>query len=447
MLRRSQTSTGTTVTVYAFGLEEHSYSFDSSGTLTGQSQTYYYRLGGSLLGALEVNGSSSTTDYLLTDTLGSVLATITNTVNSASVVGNQLYDPYGTSRYQAGSMATSKGFTGQYNDNLTGLDYYGSRYYDPTAGVFLSADPMQGDLAGTNPYEYVGSNPETNIDPTGQMYAPPPGSQPDSPPLGPSGGGGDWWSGMVNVGVGGQIQSTKDLNLQPDACTGVGCKTSAAAVVPQVIPGSGGGPFVGGSRCLSGAGFTFISVDGVAVASPGTGCVSGGNSDQPTSPPPSRPSTVVFHIVQYILCTAGYDYSDENGGNGKSNGSGEAREVSGVFAADAGDGGLPPPEDELAQGREELGMPPRSLDPDDKQTFAILKADDKEYWGINGRKPIAIQVNAISRDHAEIDALNQLFLDRRASGIRGGNAVLLVDRPPCPACGTNGGIRSGVRAA
>jgi hypothetical protein len=112
-----------------------------------------------------------------------------------------------------------------------------------------------------------------------------------------------------------------------------------------------------------------------------------------------------------------------------------------------GSGGLPPPEDELAQGREELGMPPRSLNPDDKQTFAILKADGKEYWGINGRKPIAIQVNAISRDHAEIDALNQLFLDRQASGIRGGNAILLVDRPPCPACGTNGGIRSGVRAA
>ena len=105
-----------------------------------------------------------------------MLATITNTVNSASVVGNQLYDPYGNSRYQSGSMVTSKGFTGQYNDSLTGLDYYGSRYYDPTAGVFLSSDPIAGNLAGTNPYEYVGANPETNTDLTGQMYAPLPGS-------------------------------------------------------------------------------------------------------------------------------------------------------------------------------------------------------------------------------------------------------------------------------
>ena len=68
-----------------------------------------------------------------------MLATITNTVNSASVQGNQLYDPYGNNRYQSGSMATSKGYTGQYNDSLSGLDYYGSRYYDPAAGVFLSA--------------------------------------------------------------------------------------------------------------------------------------------------------------------------------------------------------------------------------------------------------------------------------------------------------------------
>src|SRR5579883_1348916 len=72
-------------------------------------------------------------------------------------------------------MNTSKGFTGQYNDSLSGLDYYGSRYYDPTAGVFLCADPMQGDLAATNPCEYVGANPETNTDPTGQMDASPPG--------------------------------------------------------------------------------------------------------------------------------------------------------------------------------------------------------------------------------------------------------------------------------
>jgi len=45
-------------------------------------------------------------------------------------------------------MGTSKGFTGQYADTLTGLDYYNARYYDPVVGVFLSADSVQGNLQG-----------------------------------------------------------------------------------------------------------------------------------------------------------------------------------------------------------------------------------------------------------------------------------------------------------
>ncbi len=63
-------------------------------------------------------------------------------------------------------MGTNKGFTGQYAD-ATGLDYYNARYYDPVAGVFLSADTVQGNAKGMNPYGYVGGNPETLSDPTG----------------------------------------------------------------------------------------------------------------------------------------------------------------------------------------------------------------------------------------------------------------------------------------
>jgi hypothetical protein len=69
------------------------------------------------------------------------------------------------------------------------LDYYGARYYDPVVGLFVSADKRLGDVQGANPYEYVGQNPETNTDPTGEMYAPPagPGSPPQEnpPPLNP----------------------------------------------------------------------------------------------------------------------------------------------------------------------------------------------------------------------------------------------------------------------
>ncbi|MDQ2905104.1 MAG: polymorphic toxin-type HINT domain-containing protein [Chloroflexota bacterium] len=90
---------------------------------------------------------------------------------------------YGKQRYSPGAMTTSKGFTGQYTDVLTELDYYNARYYDPKVGLFLSADTVQGNSAGMDPYAYVGNNPETLSDPTGQMYAPPQGA-------GGGGGGG-----------------------------------------------------------------------------------------------------------------------------------------------------------------------------------------------------------------------------------------------------------------
>ncbi len=62
------------------------------------------------------------------------------------------------------------GFTGQHSDSVTGLDYYAARYYDPVVGQFLSADVVQGNAQGMNPYAYVGGNPETKTDPPGQMY-------------------------------------------------------------------------------------------------------------------------------------------------------------------------------------------------------------------------------------------------------------------------------------
>jgi RHS repeat-associated protein len=67
-------------------------------------------------------------------------------------------------------MGTAKGFTGQYADDLTGFDYYVARYYDPVVARFLSADTVQGNVQGMDPYDYVGGNPETHNDPTGHCW-------------------------------------------------------------------------------------------------------------------------------------------------------------------------------------------------------------------------------------------------------------------------------------
>ena len=66
MLRRSTTSSATTITVYAFGLEEHTY----SGAGVNQGNTSYYSLAGRLIGAKDANS----TVFYMTDTLGSILA-------------------------------------------------------------------------------------------------------------------------------------------------------------------------------------------------------------------------------------------------------------------------------------------------------------------------------------------------------------------------------------
>lgn len=175
VMRRSASTTATgdpasssaTITVYAFNLEEHTYQYAGSGnSMINSSNTYYYLLGNQLIGMLSGTGTLFTS-FALTDTLGSVVATISNTAGSAAVLGNQAYGPYGNQLYSAGSLGTTKGFTGQYNDGLTGLDYYNARYYDPVIGRFLSADTVEGNQQGSDPYAYVSDNPETKNDPTG----------------------------------------------------------------------------------------------------------------------------------------------------------------------------------------------------------------------------------------------------------------------------------------
>lgn len=176
VLRRNIAPSNTTLTVYAFGLEEHVY--DGSGNVQGN--TYYYFLGSSLIGKFD----GTNTQFFLTDAQGSVLATFNNVAGSASVQGNQVYAPYGYQLNSSGSMGTAKGYTGQYQD-LTGLDYYNARYYDPVVGRFLSADTVQGNMQGLDPYTYVKGNPVTLSDPTGTRACDETGTQCAPPPLPP----------------------------------------------------------------------------------------------------------------------------------------------------------------------------------------------------------------------------------------------------------------------
>ena len=61
----------------------------------------------------------------------------------------------------APSIATIKmplRMAGQYADDETGLFYNYYRFYDPKTGRYVTSDPL-GLADGTNPYNYVHSNP------------------------------------------------------------------------------------------------------------------------------------------------------------------------------------------------------------------------------------------------------------------------------------------------
>ena len=108
--------------------------------------------------------------YLASDGLGSANVTLSA---SGSATASRMYAPYGGLRYSSGTMPTTYGFTGQRADATSGLDYYGSRYYDPLAGQFTSADsvlPGAGmDPWGLSRYAYVEGNPVNRTDPTGHI--------------------------------------------------------------------------------------------------------------------------------------------------------------------------------------------------------------------------------------------------------------------------------------
>jgi RHS repeat-associated protein len=61
-------------------------------------------------------------------------------------------------------------YAGQYYDAETGLHYNYHRYYDPSLGRYLRADPI-GLAGGINPYAYVQVNPLNRIDPLGLSWA------------------------------------------------------------------------------------------------------------------------------------------------------------------------------------------------------------------------------------------------------------------------------------
>ncbi|WP_039041564.1 RHS repeat-associated core domain-containing protein [Sporosarcina sp. ZBG7A] len=107
--------------------------------------------------------------YYLTNYRGDVLGLVDD---NGSVVAEYSYDAWGNILSQSGAMATINPYryAGYQYDDGTKLYYLMARYYNPDNGVFLSRDPVRGDLSEPitlNGYNYSNNNPVMNVDPDG----------------------------------------------------------------------------------------------------------------------------------------------------------------------------------------------------------------------------------------------------------------------------------------
>lgn len=126
--------------------------------------TTYYQVNDVNVAQKNPDGSK---DYILTDNLGST-TDLTN--QSGAVVETTSYYPYGQIR--SGGTQSKFLFTGQENDDETGLDYYNSRYYDSSIQRFIQPDSVIADVydpQSLNRYSYVENNPLRYTDPSGHI--------------------------------------------------------------------------------------------------------------------------------------------------------------------------------------------------------------------------------------------------------------------------------------
>lgn len=108
--------------------------------------------------------------YQLSNGMGS---SVTELNEQAQIITYEEYFPYGGTSLLAGQSEKEVKmkvyrYCGKERDSCTGLYYYGSRYYPPWLARWISPDPAGTD-DGLNLYTFVGNNPVTLVDDTGNM--------------------------------------------------------------------------------------------------------------------------------------------------------------------------------------------------------------------------------------------------------------------------------------
>lgn len=133
---------------------------DKDGTI----QDYYIH---GLGLAAKVSADGKTVRYYHYDPIGSTVAL---SDPAGSVTDTYAYDEFGRVLGRTGNTPNPFQYVGQLGvqGDPTGLHYMRARYYDPTAGRFISRDPI-GFAGGMNLYGYAGNDPVRYVDPSGHF--------------------------------------------------------------------------------------------------------------------------------------------------------------------------------------------------------------------------------------------------------------------------------------
>ncbi len=129
------------------------------------TKTVYLYAGSLLIASV----SGTTTSYFHEDHLGSTRLVTQAGKKGATVVFSTNYEPFGV-QYAASGTNPSIKYTGQWDEAL-GLYWNHARFYDPTLGRFVSADPGLGHMSSPQTldrYVYAVNNPERFQDPSGR---------------------------------------------------------------------------------------------------------------------------------------------------------------------------------------------------------------------------------------------------------------------------------------
>jgi len=90
------------------------------------------------------------------------------TSNTGQIKWQGVIDAFGQVQTTTSDINNPLRFPGQYADSETGLHYNYFRDYDPELGRYIQSDPI-GLAGGINTYGYVGGNPISYVDPTGEI--------------------------------------------------------------------------------------------------------------------------------------------------------------------------------------------------------------------------------------------------------------------------------------